>query len=358
MSDRRQADSIPVSPLDAWLAGRLPPDDKPLPARVRQAQTEALQRLLDYVSQRSSFYAGHLSGRDLHITCPEDLQKLPFTEPAHLRDWRKFLCVSHSRVQRLVSLNTSGTSGPPKHLAFTENDLAATRDFFRVGLSGLVPPGGRLAVLLPGGERPDGVTDQLRQALAVLNIVVRDPPPAIRGNASATAEWVETGGFHCLVATPEQLRALLAHLPQAPTPLRGVLSSADNLDRDLARALRRSWHCELLDHYGLTESGFGLGVECVAHSGYHLRELDTLVEIVDPDGDKSVPPGRGGEVVITTLHHEAMPLLRYRTGDAARFLPGPCPCGSPLRRLGPIIGRLIRDADGPRLARLPKGGRA
>ncbi|MDR2745368.1 MAG: AMP-binding protein [Desulfovibrio sp.] len=353
---------IPVSPLDAWLAGRLPGNGGDLPARVRDAQLDALRRILRYAADHSAFYAGHFSGRDTDIALREDLERLPFTEARHLRDWQKFLCVSHSRVRRLVSLNTSGTTGPPKRLGFTENDLAAARNFFRVGLSGLVRPGERLGVLLPGGERPDGVADQLRQALAPLDIAVesppRDTPPAHDGaGMRALADWVGRRAFHCLVAAPGQLRSLFTFFPEAPEALRGVLSSADCLDPELGHALRGSWNCDLRDHYGLTESGFGLAVECAAHDGYHLRELDIAVEIVDAESGAPMPPGNEGEIVITTLRHEAMPLIRYRTGDVAGLLPGPCRCGSPMRRLGPIAGRLERKPGLPaRLTRLPKGG--
>ncbi|MDR2054398.1 MAG: AMP-binding protein [Desulfovibrio sp.] len=350
-----------VSPLDAWLAGRLPGDGGDLPARVRGAQLAALRRLLRYVTERSAFYAEHFSGRDTGLARPEDLRRLPFTEAGHLRDWRKFLCVSHSRVRRVVSLNTSGTTGPPKRLAFSENDLAATRNFFRVGLSELTGPGGRLGVLLPGGERPDGVADQLRQALASLNIAVESPPRDMTAHDGAgmhaLAGWVEQRAFHCLVAAPGQLRSLFTFFPEAPKALRGVLSSADNLDPELGHALRSAWNCDLRDHYGLTESGFGLAVECAAHDGYHLRELDIAVEIVDVQSGVPMPPGSEGEIVITTLRHEAMPLVRYRTGDVASLLPGPCRCGSPMPRLGPIAGRLERKPGAPaRLTRLLKGG--
>jgi phenylacetate-coenzyme A ligase PaaK-like adenylate-forming protein len=360
MSEKARGAS--VSPLDAWLAGRLPEGGGDLPARVRDAQLAALRRILRYVTERSAFYAEHFSGRDTDVARFEDLRRLPFTEARHLRDWQKFLCVSHSRVRRVVSLNTSGTTGPPKRLAFTENDLAATRSFFRVGLSELIRSGERLGVLLPGGERPDGVADQLRQALTPLDIIVESPPRDVTSShdgagMSDLAGWAGQGIFHCLVAAPEQLRVLLTFFPEAPETLRGILSSADCLDPELGRALRGAWNCDLRDHYGLTESGFGLAVECAARDGYHLRELDTMVEIVDAESGAPVPPGSEGEIVITTLRHEAMPLIRYRTGDVASLLPGPCRCGSPMPRLGPIAGRLERNPGLPaRPARLPKGG--
>jgi len=91
-------------------------------------------------------------------------------------------------------------------------------------------------------------------------------------------------------------------------------------------------------------------VECSAHSGYHLREADLLVEAADPATGTPLPPGELGEILVTTLGPRALPLVRHRTGAAARLLPGPCPCGSPLRRLGPVQGRLA--AEGARAGTL------
>ncbi|MDR0826737.1 MAG: AMP-binding protein [Desulfovibrio sp.] len=353
------------SSLDAWMAGKLSGADAalPLPRRVETAQLAALRRLLRYLSGYSPFYARRLAGHNPDLADLDDMARLPCTDSTHLREWRDFLCVSQGDIQRMVSLRTSGTSGSPKRLAFTEKDLAATRDFFRVGLSELTSPGERLAVLLPGAERPDGVADQIRQALSSLDIRVESPAHArIAGEQDtpeSLADWVGQGKFHCLVAAPMQLRTLLHFFPQAPPPLRSVLAGADSLDPGLGLTLRAAWACDLRDHYGLTESGYGLAVECAAHDGYHMRALDIFTEILDVESDAPLPPGCPGEVVITTLGREAMPLLRYRTGDLSSLLPGPCRCGSPMPRLGPIMGRIERSpGQPPRLTRPPKGARS
>ena len=110
--------------------------------------------------------------------------------------------------------------------------------------------------------------------------------------------------------------------------------------RRLSMSWHRSWGCPVFEHYGMTEMGLGGGVQCSAHKGYHLREADLLFEIIDPRTGQPVPDGETGEVVFTTLTRKAMPLIRYRTGDLARFIPGPCPCGTLLKRLDRIQGRL------------------
>ena len=90
----------------------------------------------------------------------------------------------------------------------------------------------------------------------------------------------------------------------------------------------------------MTEMGYGGGVECDVHDGYHLREADLFVEIVDPVTRQPLPDGVYGEVVFTTLTRRAMPLIRYRTGDMARFLTDALPLWHVLRRLSRIQGRL------------------
>ncbi len=112
--------------------------------------------------------------------------------------------------------------------------------------------------------------------------------------------------------------------------------------------------CEVFAHSGLTETGFGGGVECGAHQGYHLREADLFVEIVDPGTGRPLPDGEPGEIVVSTLCRLAMPLIRYRTGDLGHLLPGPCVCGSPFRRLGAVAGRIVRTQDGFAVARPKK----
>ena len=346
-------------PLDPWLARQCGAATCPeLPARLAQMQLHLLRCTLEQ-AVRSTFYANRLQGRNLKLETLEDLPCLPFTTAQDLRNWGDFLCVSRGDVQRMVTLHTSGTTGQPKRLAFTDADLARTRDFFAVGMSQLVRAGQRLAVLLPGAERPDGVADLLRQALGSAGVEVMAPPPHVHMDrcGGELARWLGQAAAHCVVAAPAQLASLLTFFSTAgPDNLAGVLSSAEPLDADLGQILRQRWQCEVLDHYGLTETAYGGAVECSAHDGFHVRELDVFIEIVDISRGNVLPFGQAGEVVITTLQREAMPLVRYRTGDVARLLPGPCACGSPLHRLGPVLGRIERPAGAiPRIVCPSKG---
>lgn len=331
-----------------------------LQQRLAVAQNQALHDTLTYARRHSPFYRDHLAAAP-HIDRVEALPFLPFTTAAHLTEWRKFLCLSQGSVARMVTLNTSGTTGPPKRLAFSEADLQRTILFFRVGMSQIVHAGQSLLVLLPGAERPNGVSDLLRQALPQVHVHA--------GRPEATPRTLNEDLQHCLphalVAMPEQLQrlheayrsAILTPAWIKNLPHGGIVSSAGLLPAQLAQLLQQDLHCLILDHYGLTESGYGGGVECPAHDGYHLRELDMLVEIVDIHTGQPLALGQKGEVIITTLQREAMPLIRYRTGDVAALLGGPCGCGSPLRRLGPVQGRLVRTGAEVQILSVPKAFR-
>ena len=98
------------------------------------------------------------------------------------------------------------------------------------------------------------------------------------------------------------------------------------------------WRCEVFSHWGMRETCLGGGVECAAHDGHHLRHADLLIEILDPESGVPLPFGRRGEMVISTLRREAMPLFRYRCGDLSHLIAAPCVCGSRLPRLGAVQG--------------------
>jgi phenylacetate-coenzyme A ligase PaaK-like adenylate-forming protein len=139
------------------------------------------------------------------------------------------------------------------------------------------------------------------------------------------------------VGIPSQVLALARH--DDALRLKSVLLSTDHVPVAVTRAVEDAWDCRVFGHYAMTEMGLGGGVECEARRGYHLREADLLVEVVHPRTGEPVADGDEGEVVFTTLTRAGMPLVRYRTGDLSRFLPGPCPCGTSLRTLERITRR-------------------
>jgi len=127
--------------------------------------------------------------------------------------------------------------------------------------------------------------------------------------------------------------------------LKSVLLTMDHVPQAIVRAVEVSWGCTVYNHYGMTEMGLGGGVECQARRGYHFREADLYLEIIDPINGRIVSEGEYGEVVFTTLTRRGMPLIRYRTGDISRFIPGDCPCGTVLRTLEKVRSRLRNRVD-------------
>ena len=318
---------------------------------MRRHQRAALRATVALAQAGSPYYGEHLAEVDVATLELDDLVALPFTTAADIREHGdRMLCVPATQVERIVTLPTSGTSGPPKRLRFSAADLELTVDFFCHGMSVLARPGDRVAVLLPC-ERPGGVGDLLRLGLGrlgatpVLHGPVRDVDDAL--------EHLEREQVTVVVGIPVQVLALARRTVTDGRPVapRTVLVSTDHAPRALVAAIEDAWGCRVFDHYGTTETGLGGGVECEAHEGLHLREADLLFEVVDPETGRRLPDGDEGEIVFTTLTREAMPLIRYRTGDLGRLLPGTCPCGSALRRLGPVRVRL---AD---VATLPGGER-
>ncbi len=336
--------SIPLTPLETWITQKIGRDrDHPLTCEsLARYQVDKINATLGHACRNSPFYK-RLFGRGSApmITHLEELSQLPFTLAEDIRaDSYRFLCVSQDRIARVVTLRTSGTTNHPKRCFFTNADLELTIDFFHHGMSTLVQPGQKVLILMPG-ESPGSVGDLLVRGLARMN--VRGIPHGLVRNYAAAADVVLNQKIDCLVGLPSQVMALARGVPGShigSQRIKSVLLSADSVPKIVVSEIERIWGCKVFQHYGMTESGLGGGVECQALDGYHLREADLYYEIVNPDNGHPAPIGDVGEVVFTTLTRQGMPLIRYRTGDLASFIKRPCPCGSMLRRMRPVMGRI------------------
>ncbi|WP_319588855.1 DVU_1553 family AMP-dependent CoA ligase [uncultured Desulfobulbus sp.] len=311
-------------------------------AAIEAWQGERLYSLVTYCRQHSPFYRHKLAAAGVPtIRGLADLTTLPLTSETELREHGpSMLCVSQDAVARIITLPSSGTTGAPKRICFTEEDLERTLEFFHIGMHHLTQPGQTVAILLPG-TTPDSTGHLLARALERMQVVshivglVVDPEQAVRTLASLQAD--------VLVGFPVQLLAVARVAASMGIPLgtiRSVLLCSDTIPESLHRELQRLLGCEIFTHYGTVETGLGGGVDCAAHCGTHLREADLLFEIIDPQTTTPLSAGEWGEIVFTTLTRTGMPLLRYRTGDWGRLLPGPCPCGSTIQRLDRVLGRI------------------
>lgn len=329
-------------PLDIWTAQRLGLGNAPLDrADLDRYQQEALARLLAHCKEHSPLYRRKWAQTDTSaVRTAKDLQRLPCTSEEELRHHgTEMLCVGQDAVARIVTLHSSGSTGPAKRLFFTEEDLERTRDFFHHGMLHLTEPGQKVAILLPG-ERPDSTGALLAEALERIPArsrnfgLVQDP----EHSAGLVAAWQP----EVLVGFPVQILALTRmarHIGIPLTALKSVLLCSDCIPESVATALAHEQRCAVFSHYGSVESGLGAAVDCSARCGMHVRESDLLIEIVD-GALRQQQPGQWGEILITTLTRSGMPLVRYRSGDMGRLLPAPCPCGSELVRLDRVQGRI------------------
>lgn len=322
-----------ASLLQSWVyaTAGVPQGDRQALEDWRFAQ---IRDSLNQAKKESPFFREHLAGVETEsVTNAEALARLPFTTAAHLaQNQQRMLCVPLGQVARVRSFPTSGSTGPPKRVWFTGEDMERTIDFFSVGMRPLAAPGQTVAILMADGK-PGGIGDLLQQGLARYGA-----RGVIGGNVRNAEDARQTAAnADCLVGVPAELLYLCRKYPHLRP--KTVLLSADYVPPAIIKALEETWGCTVFVHYGLTETCYGLAVQCAARGKQHLRTADFYAEIIDPATGAVLPAGREGELVLTSLRSQALPLVRYRTGDITS-LTHACPCGCSLPSLGPVRGRV------------------
>lgn len=328
-----------ITPLENWISSKIGISDRPDQTRLREYQLKKLRETLRLVSENSRFYKERLGGLlPESVQSMADVTRLPFTYPADIAArGTDFLCVSPRDIDRIVTLSTSGTTGNPKRVYFTEEDQELTTDFFHHGMTTFTDASDRVMIFMPGSTE-GSVGDLLTKGLARFGCasVIYGP---IKNYQDAMSALIGEN-INGIVGIPSQIFTLSRYGSKEQIRLKSVLLSADYVPRAASESIHEAWGADVYGHYGMTETGLGGGVECRARDGYHMREADLLYEIVDPASGLPVSDGEYGEVVFSTLTRRGMPLIRYRTGDRSCFLTSPCPCGTVLRRLDRISGRI------------------
>ena len=283
-----------------------------------------LNALLKREKERGGFYK-NLPER---LDSLEELKNLPFTTEENLaQNAPGLLLCSQSKIRRVLSDATSGTTGAAKRVFYTEGDLENTIQLYMAGLGELIFPGSVTLICFPFSG-PFGLGELIAEAITRLGArPVKAGPFLSFGEYAALMESEKPDTF---VGMPVQLLGILRFCGKGS--LRRALVSGDACPDSVMSGCEEILGTKLFPHYGSREMGMAGAISCEAREGMHLRENDVVAEIVDEDG-RVLPTGERGELVVTTIGMEAMPLIRYRTGDCTRILPGHCPCGSAALRL-------------------------
>lgn len=338
---RRQIDQSPGFEVPPYLRGLQTVDHDTFEA----FRLYKLKKIVSYVYRNSTFY------KRLFDRCgivPEDIQsfsdlvRLPLTDPADVSaNPFGFLCVSQGEVARVITFTTSGTVGPRKKIFFTERDIEVMTDFMAAGINTVTGPSGVVQILLP-------FSGQLGQAdLLASGVRKMGARAVITGMDKTSTEQIEAIKKHGSTVLFGETRLIHRITKEAESTVnlrklgvKCLFTTTGYLSNSMKKYLESVWGCEVRSHYGLTEMGLGLAVDCACGSGYHFNELDVIGEVIDPNTGQAVPDREEGELVFTTLTREAMPLIRYRTHDISRIDSTPCRCTPFLKRIDYVRKRL------------------
>jgi len=302
-------------------------------------QLERLQSVVERLRVANELYRDRLRGAPVPGALA-DLAALPFSTKADMRDAYPLglLAVPPEHLARIHA--SSGTTGNPTIGAYTKNDLQVFGDVVARSLAaGGIRPGDMFQVawgygLFTGGLGAHGGCETLG-ACAV---------PASSGNTTRQIQLLADLPVVGIGATPSYALVLAERFraeKRTPKALKYAICGAEAWTREMREELEELFGVTATNIYGLTEIiGPGVAQECLEKNGMHVQEDHFLVEIVEPQTGKPLADGERGELVITTLTREAMPVLRYRTRDLTSMVREPCGCGRTTARIDWFTGRV------------------
>lgn len=306
-----------------------------------------LQRLRSIVEHcmHSPFYAERLKQCGVStdsIKSLDDLKRIPFTTKQDLRNTYPFGIASVKPEECVRLHSSSGTTGNPTVILHTQKDLnewaaAVARCLWMVGLR----PYDVFQNSSGYGMFTGGLGFQYgAEKMGMLTV------PAAAGNTKRQIKFMTDFGTTAVHAIPSYATRLYEVMeeqgidPRTDTRLHTLIIGAEPHSEEQRRRIEEMLGVKAYNSFGMSEMcGPGVAFECREQNGLHIWEDYYIVEIVDPETLRPVPDGEVGELVLTTLNREAMPLLRYRTRDLTRILPGECPCGRHHKRLDRMKGR-------------------
>lgn len=311
---------------------------------VKKLQLAKLKKAVEYAYNNSKFYKNMFDKNGLKpsdIQTLDDIRKIPFTVKTDLRDNYPYglNAVPMEDIARIHA--SSGTSGKPTVVTYTKNDLEMWSECMArlITMAGVTK---KDVVQISFGYGLFTGALGLHQGMEKVGATVI---PASSGNTERQIMLLKDLGATVLVATPSYALYIAEMIEKMGLDindfkLRIGLFGSEASSVEMHNELERRLHVLSTDNYGLSEIiGPGVAGECTYKQGLHVNEDYFFVEILNPETFEPVPDGEYGELVITALSKEAMPILRYRTKDITRIIPGTCPCGRTMRRLDKFQGR-------------------
>ena len=310
---------------------------------LEKLQLERIKSTLT-VASNAPYYKDQFQKHNISpdaIRCMDDFRKLPFTTKADMRANYPFGLLAGNLEDAVRIHSSSGTTGNPTVIIHSQHDLDSwanlvSRCLYMVGLrkkdvfqnsSGYGMFTGGLGFQY-GAER-----------LGALTV------PAAAGNSKRQIKFItdfKTTALHAIPSYAIRLAEVFQEEGIDPTEssLKTLIIGAEPHTDEQRRKIERMLGVKAYNCFGMTEmNGPGVAFECLEQNGMHIWEDCYLVEIINPETLQPVPDGEIGELVLTTLDRNMMPLIRYRTRDLTRIIPGECPCGRTHRRIDRIKGR-------------------
>lgn len=311
---------------------------------IEALQLERLKKTVAHC-MNSPFYQQRFTAAKLKpedIKTLEDLRRIPFTTKQDLRDTYPFGIASVPLRECVRLHSSSGTTGNPTVILHTRRDLeqwanAVARCLWMVGAR----PEDVFQNTSGYGMFTGGLGFQYgAETLGMLTV------PAAAGNTKRQIKFMTDFGTTVVHAIPSYATRIYEVMqqegidPRRDTKLKILAIGAEPHSDEQRKRIEEMLGVKAYNSFGMSEMcGPGVAFECQEQNGMHIWEDYYIVEIINPDTLEPVPDGEMGELVLTTLNREAMPLLRYRTRDLTRILPGECPCGRHHRRIDRMRGR-------------------
>lgn len=308
---------------------------------MKPEQLEQIKEQFKTLKERSSFYAKKFEGIDLSdVQSQEDFQKLPFSEKADLREVYPLglAAVPEEKIVRIHS--SSGTTGTPVIIPYTQKDVTDWAiQFARCYEVTGITNKDRIHITPGYGLWTAGIGFQLgAERLGAMAV------PMGPGNTEKQLRFMKDMKTTVLCATSSYALLLAEEIAargvRDDLALRKGVIGSERWGEKMRNRIQDELGIEIYDIYGLTEIyGPGIGISCAEHHGMHIWDDYVYIEVVDPATGKPLPDGEIGELVLTTLQKEGAPLIRYRTHDLTRIIPGDCACGMHHPRIDTLVGR-------------------